>query len=311
LKKNESGYLIGIDAGATSTEAVICSFENGIPNYKNYKILKFPPINFNLSGKKKTVKDLTSLIKKIINKKNINNISSITAGIAGARNENDRESIKKQLIKKLNYKNISVYPDTAIAFASIFRHTDTNCGILIAGTGSILYYIDSKGELLRIGGWGRFIDDEGSGYWIGREALNRAVKCFDGRMKKSMITEKLNEKFKLDNLSIIKEVYHNKFEISKAAEIVFDCAEQGDKESIKIIREAAEHLADHFIPLKKKKATIALCGSLFAKEKMLEKYFRKIVKAKYPEIKLIKPERNPVWGAVEIALFSISVNSRN
>jgi len=301
LNKNESGYLIGIDAGATSTAAVLCSYVNGHINYHNYKELKFPPINFNLAGKEKTIEILASVIKKIIKGKNIYDIDYIAAGIAGARLKKDRESIKKQLVQIINYKNISIYPDTAIAFASIFNHIDTNCGILIAGTGSILYYIDGKGDLIRIGGWGRYIDDEGSGYWIGREGLNRAVKCFDGRTKKTSITEALNKNFKLSDSTIIKEVYHNKFEISKAAKVVFDCARQGDKEAIKIIREAAERLAEHFIPLKKHKAVIALCGSLFTEEKLLEKYFRKIVKEKYPNIKLIKPKHKPVWGAVEIA----------
>lgn len=300
MKKNESGYLIGIDAGATSTDAVLCSFVNKKIDYHKYKSFSFPPINFNLAGKDKTIKSLLYIINKITKGKNINDIGFITAGIAGARNENDRENIRKQLIKKLNYKNISIYPDTAIAFASIFKTDERNCGILIAGTGSILYYIDSKGKLLRIGGWGRFIGDEGSGYWIGREGLNRAVKCFDKRMKKSLIADEINKQFKLNDSTIIKEVYHNNFEISKTAEIIFDCAEHGDKEAVSIIRKAAAHLAEHFIPLKRRKAVIALCGSLFTKEKLLEKYFRKIVKEKYPAIKLVKPEQKPVWGAVEI-----------
>jgi N-acetylglucosamine kinase-like BadF-type ATPase len=299
LKQSIQKYIIGIDAGATSSDVLVCSLDR---QYE--KSYSFPPINFNIAGRENTIKILKDIIRKASKLKGLENITAVCAGIAGARHEKDRQHIKKELQKIYPEINISIYPDTAIAFASIFSHNDTNCGILIAGTGSILYYTDSKGEIRRIGGWGRFIDDEGSGYWIGREALNNAVKCFDGRAKKSLITDELNRKYNLNDSTIIKEVYHNKFEISKAAKIVFGCAEKGDREAKKIISEAAERLARHFIPLKRKKTVIALCGSLFTKEKLLEKYLRKIVKDKYPEIKLIKPKHKLVHGAVEIAKFS-------
>ncbi len=292
-------YIIGIDAGATSSDVLLYS-----PDLHSEKYFTFPPVNFNVAGKENTVKILNDIIRKISKTTGVKNITAVCAGIAGARHENDRQYIKKELRKRFPGINFSVYPDTAIAFAAIFSRYDTNCGILIAGTGSILYYINSKGEIKRVGGWGRLIDDEGSGYWIGREALNRAVKCYDGRAKKTMIADALHIKHKLNDSTIIKEVYHNKFEISKAAKVVFECAEQGDKESINIIKEASERLAEHLHPFKNKKAVIALCSSLFTKEKLLEKYFRKIVKEKYPGIKLIKPKRKSVWGAVEIAIFT-------
>ncbi len=44
--------------------------------------------------------------------------------------------------------------------------------ILIAGTGSIMFGKDEAGEIHRVGGFGRFIGDEGSGYRIGRIGLN-------------------------------------------------------------------------------------------------------------------------------------------
>jgi hypothetical protein len=53
--------------------------------------------------------------------------------------------------------------------------------------------------------------------------------------------------------------------------------------------------------LKNIKATIALCGSLFMEEKLLERFVKKLSKEKFPYIKFIKPKRKPVWGAVEMA----------
>jgi N-acetylglucosamine kinase-like BadF-type ATPase len=43
--------------------------------------------------------------------------------------------------------------------------------LLIAGTGSIVIARGSDGSMFRVGGWGPHFGDEGSGFWIGREAV--------------------------------------------------------------------------------------------------------------------------------------------
>ena len=57
---------------------------------------------------------------------------------------------------------------------------DTPAVITIAGTGSITY-ICSKDDLLRVGGWGPLLGDEGSGYDLGLRALRLACRMYDGR----------------------------------------------------------------------------------------------------------------------------------
>lgn len=51
--------------------------------------------------------------------------------------------------------------------------------IVIAGTGSIAYGRNSKGETARAGGWGYAVSDEGSGHWIGVEAVRAALRVHD------------------------------------------------------------------------------------------------------------------------------------
>ena len=53
--------------------------------------------------------------------------------------------------------------------------------MLIAGTGSIAIARSEDGSTRRVGGWGQELGDEGSGYWIGREALHAVVQADDGR----------------------------------------------------------------------------------------------------------------------------------
>lgn len=46
--------------------------------------------------------------------------------------------------------------------------------LLIGGSGSAALGRDARGRLRRAGGWGPLIGDEGSGFWIGKEALKDA-----------------------------------------------------------------------------------------------------------------------------------------
>ncbi len=294
-------YIIGIDSGATSSETITFPFHASKKENRGIQ-KKFPPINFNVLGFEESAKRLINIVKITSKKVGLKNVSSIAAGISGARYEKDWKKLERAVTKSTGFKNITVLPDTEIAFASVFEPKDKNCGILIAGTGSILYYRDSSGKLIKIGGWGRHIGDEGSGHWIAREALYNVTRYYDGREKKTLLIKVLKKEFGIVSSNIVHEIYHNNFEISKLAKYVFSAAEKGDKISKYIIKIAAENLLTHFIPLKNKKCRVALLGSLFSKETILEKNLRKLVKEKFRNIELVKPKQNPVWGAVKIAI---------
>src|SRR5215468_3125310 len=51
--------------------------------------------------------------------------------------------------------------------------------LLIAGTGSIVIGRDKDRSMFRVGGWGPHFGDEGSGFWIGREAVRAALRSID------------------------------------------------------------------------------------------------------------------------------------
>ncbi|HTW28771.1 MAG TPA: BadF/BadG/BcrA/BcrD ATPase family protein [Acetobacteraceae bacterium] len=55
--------------------------------------------------------------------------------------------------------------------------------LLLAGTGSMVWAADEAGRQLRVGGWGPWLGDEGSAFWIGREAAARLSWAIDGRLQ--------------------------------------------------------------------------------------------------------------------------------
>jgi glucosamine kinase len=53
--------------------------------------------------------------------------------------------------------------------------------ILIAGTGSIAEALRADGSRATVGGWGFPVGDEGSGAWLGLQAVRHGQATFDGR----------------------------------------------------------------------------------------------------------------------------------
>ena len=297
-------YILAIDSGATSTVALLFPADDKC-SANVYEIEGFPPLNLNLLSLDESLNRLL-LITRISSGITGNiNITAVSAGISGAGDVRLRKKLQKLFSDKSGIRNVGIYPDTETAFASAFSENEKKCGVLIAGTGSVLYCRNNNGEMKKTGGWGRTTGDEGSGYWIAREALSKICACFDGREKKSMLTEIIERKYGLKKNTFIRKIYHENFNIPCITYDVFRCAEQNDRISINIISEAAKKLAEHFKPLGNKKYKIALCGSLFTKETLLEKMLQKITSEKYKNITLIKPQLSPVWGALRLGINNL------
>ena len=52
--------------------------------------------------------------------------------------------------------------------------------VVAAGTGVVTLAVGA-GDVARIDGWGNLIGDAGSGYWLGRAALDAVMRAYDGR----------------------------------------------------------------------------------------------------------------------------------
>jgi glucosamine kinase len=107
-------------------------------------------------------------------------ISAICIGAAGAARPEIAAKVRSvvaELISKKSQTKIDVVGDTEIALEAAFG---AGPGVIaIAGTGSIVYGRDNKGRTVRAGGWGFAVSDEGSGHWIGRNAISAILSAHD------------------------------------------------------------------------------------------------------------------------------------
>jgi N-acetylglucosamine kinase-like BadF-type ATPase len=106
--------------------------------------------------------------------------------MAGVDREADA-SIMRALMRRIGYKARIVIANDAL-IALVAGVGSAPGVVLIAGTGSIAYGRNARNEAARAGGWGYVLGDEGSGYWIGRQALRAVVRASDGRGPQTSLT---------------------------------------------------------------------------------------------------------------------------
>jgi glucosamine kinase len=78
--------------------------------------------------------------------------------------------------------------------ACVGAHGGGDGGIIVIGTGTI-GWAEHNGRQYRIGGWGWPLSDEGSGAWLGCEALRRALWAHDGRMAQTELLASILRRF--------------------------------------------------------------------------------------------------------------------
>ena len=116
----------------------------------------------------------------------------------------------------------------------------------IAGTGSIMLGRDPTGATTRTGGWGHVIGDEGSGYELGRRALQALSRAADGRGPATALLPAILEYWQLsDPEGVFARVYpdHDKAAIARLSGTVFAVARAGDPVARGLVASAASELA--------------------------------------------------------------------
>jgi glucosamine kinase len=105
-------------------------------------------------------------------------IRAVGIGIAGASDSQDwlREVAQGAL------PGVPVAPAWDLDIALVGAHAGEPGLLLLAGTGSCALGINHAGLRVKCGGWGYLIGDEGSGYWLGAEALRLTAAALDGRV---------------------------------------------------------------------------------------------------------------------------------
>jgi N-acetylglucosamine kinase-like BadF-type ATPase len=298
-------YLIGIDGGGTKTKCTATDLNNKVL-YES----EGGPSNFLVFGLDKVSENIFNLLEET--KKNLNCSFEdfvVLLGTAGAGRKDDADKLEDHFTefaksKKAGIKIFKVVSDARISLEGAFSGRPGS--ILISGTGSIMFGKDANGEIHRVGGFGRFIGDEGSGYSIGKKGLAAVSKFYDGRGKLTMISKLVANHFGINNgEKLINAVYKNNFDIAAVARHVIYAAKKDDEVCLKIVEEETEELISHIIAMKEKLnqkvMEVSFTGSIITTDNFFSRLLHKKIEKQFDDVKIIEPEYNASMGAVLLA----------
>ena len=177
--------------------------------------------------------------------------------------------------------------------------------LLIAGTGSICLARNKAGRLYRTGGYGHLIDDGGSAYAIGRDILQAVVQSYDGRGKKTLLTEAVFQELCIHSVEgLTGFVYGSgtgKREIAGLAVLLTEERIKNDQVSEKIARNAAGELVKLIRPclswLGEGSYPLLFSGSVLMKNKMVNEFVREQMAKEGLPGYVAEGKKDPAYGA--------------
>jgi glucosamine kinase len=203
--------------------------------------------------------------------------------------------------------SIDIVGDVDIALDAVFPG---NRGVLVlSGTGSNVAGRGADGKIITAGGWGPMLADQGSGHWIGLEALRRGFLAIDEERSTSLL-ELARDLWQLPSVDALIELANAepRPHFGELVPMVVSCSNAGDAIAESILTQAGTDLAylagivierilsgeQRGNPLPE----IAIAGSVVGKISRVRDAFFRAVGSRYRQAKFVLEPADPVRGAL-------------
>jgi N-acetylglucosamine kinase-like BadF-type ATPase len=234
----------------------------------------------------------------------LNDITQTCIGLSGLSIDAVREWAEREISRVVGGA-LLIAGDDEIALDGAFHGAS---GILIiAGTGSIVLGRAADGATYHGGGWGPALGDEGSGFWIGQEALRAAFWAHDRNVPTTLLTE-IGELWGAKSLGEIVEKGNARPgpDFAALAPLVTRCAEAGDELAIAVLERAGVELAEQaaLVALKmqesgvKRKIDAAYTGSVLEHISLVRSAMIAALKTSSPGVKVREGAIDALEGAL-------------
>lgn len=305
-------YILAVDGGGSKTH-VVCADEQGsivgegVSGPTSLTATTVGAASFNL---REAVRQATEHLPQD------SVIAELVIGLAGLDTPTEQlqaSSVFSQALSDRQIKHFTLVNDAMIALES---GTDApNAVVLISGTGSNCFGRSADGQTARAGGMDYLLSDQGSGYAIGRAVLRAAVKSFDGRGPQTELEQFVCEHFHIATIAELKPKVHSplltKTEVAELAQLCLRAYDQGDNIAQSIFDYAVSELVSLAkavivrLKLEAQPTTLVLAGSI-TKIALIQKNVSDQLTQQFPSLQVVIPTKPPVFGAVKMALRSIS-----
>jgi len=166
----------------------------------------------------------------------------VTAGISGLTDRDADADALLALIQGDGVRATMLAHDSTTSFLGALG--DRHGAVVAAGTGVVTLAV-GESDTARVDGWGWIMGDAGSGYWIGREALDAVMRAYDGRGPATALTDAAVSRWPdLTQAYMALQADHDRVRVvASLAREVAEAADAGDQVARDIARRAAHELA--------------------------------------------------------------------
>jgi glucosamine kinase len=291
--------VLGIDGGGTHTRVAIVEAGRVVAHGESGSIKRLRV------GVEAAEHNLRALLGEVYAKAGVKTVKAACCGMASPTMPGVKEWVGKAF-EDFRVECFEIVGDEVIALDAAFHGGP---GILqIAGTGSNTAGRAPDGSSERAGGWSSRLGDEGSGYWIGVNALRRALHAYD-RGQSTGILKRVGELWGTKTLDEL----INKGDGTPAPDfaalvpLVDELAASGDAVAVGVLRQAAADLVDFVLLVREKlrakhgiegEVPVAWTGSVIEKTAMVREAFFAGLAAAAPAMPVMREAVVPLDGAV-------------
>ncbi len=239
--------VLGIDGGGTGVRALLADLDGAARGSGRGGGAN--PIS---RGVDAAVREIGAAVREALAGHDPAAVGSVVLGLAGSGVYAGRgDAALAELLRSLGLDcPWRLASDIEIAFAAGTPATDGI--VLIAGTGAVAGGIQGGALTRQIDGYGWLIGDDGSGFWLGREALRAALAALDGRGPATALTTACCTAYGVppgDPLPTARALVQRAYDdppvaLAALATAVVDAATDGDAVAAGILDRGADLLVD-------------------------------------------------------------------
>jgi glucosamine kinase len=230
-------------------------------------------------------------------------VSSVFAGAGGIDTDDDAAALAALIAPHVPGAEITVVHDSRLLLAAGGASTGV---AVIGGTGSAAWGRNKQGDEARAGGWGYLLGDEGSGYWLGREAVRHSLRRMNQGLEPDELTAALLESCGVDHPNKLIALFHSpetgRRYWAQRARLVVEAAGAGHRASQDLVDQAGRDLASLAAGTLKQlgiDGPVILGGGLGMNVPRLQESFRTHLAAKgISDVHVLAQE--PVFGVLEL-----------
>lgn len=296
-------YVLGLDGGGTKTLAAA----EDLAGRELFR-LEGGALNPNGEAPAAVKATLAALLSEAARKAGPGSrLAAVCVGAAGVSNPAARALLEQSMAETGFAGAALITGDHAAALAGALGRPEGM--ILISGTGSVCFGCAPGGREARAGGRGHLIDDEGSGYAMGRDVLRAVVRAEDGRCPATCLAGAVSKALGIGSMDeLIRFVYapgRPKRELAALARLLPAAAEQGDAAALKIYERAGRELALLADTVARRlglgAGELALAGGVLRHDGRLRETLIKRLALLQPGLHILPPQKDAASGAALLA----------